>query len=317
MPAFGYALMTEQRNPHELVREAQLAEAAGFDFAVMSDHFHPWLESQGNSPFVWSVLGAVAERTERLNLMTGVTCPIIRYHPALVAQAAATVAVLSNGRFSLGVGSGENLNEHVVGLGWPPADVRLEMLEEAVEIIRLLWGGGTQSYRGRHLRLDDARLFTLPDSPPQLFMAVSGGRSVSLAAERADGLVAVEPNPDLVSAYQDGGGTGPRYGQVAVCWAEEEAAATETARELWRFAVPGWPVMAELPSPSNFEAATATVRQQDVTEMVSCGPDAEVHAAAVRRFLDAGFDHVAILQAGDDQEGFLRFWEEDLRPLLT
>lgn len=316
MASFGYTLMTEQRGPHELVREAQLAEAAGFDFAVMSDHFHPWLESQGHSPFAWSVLGAVAERTERLNLMTAVTCPILRYHPALVAQAAATVAVLTDGRFSLGVGSGENLSEHVVGLGWPPADVRLEMLEEAIEIIRLLWGGGTQSYRGRHIRLDDARLFTLPDSPPQLFVAVGGGRSVSLAAQRADGMVAVEPNPDLTSAYEDAGGTGPRYGQLAVSWAEEEAAARATAHELWRFAVPGWSVMAELPSPSNFEAATSTVREEDVTEMVPCGPDPEVHAQAIRRFLDAGFDHVAVLQTGADQEGFLRFWEDELRPLL-
>ncbi len=317
MAVFGYTLMTEQRGPHDLVREAQLAEAAGFDFAVMSDHFHPWLEAQGNSPFAWTMLGAVAERTERLNLMTAVTCPIIRYHPAIVAQAAATVAVLSDGRFSLGVGSGENLNEHVVGLGWPPADVRLEMLEEALEIIRLLWSGGTQRYRGRHLRLDDARLFTLPESPPQLCVAVSGAQSVSLAAEQADGIVAVEPNASLTSAYEDAGGTGPRYGQVAVCWAEDEASARETARELWRFAVPGWPVMAELPSPSNFEAATSTVREEDVTGTGACGPDPDVHAGAVRQFLDAGFDHVAILQAGDDQEGFLRFWETELRPLLT
>ena len=317
MPAFGYTLMTEQRSPHDLVREAQLVEAAGFDFAVMSDHFHPWLESQGHSPFAWTMLGAVAERTERLRLMTAVTCPIIRYHPAIVAQAAATVAVLSDGRFSLGVGSGENLNEHVVGHGWPPADIRLEMLEEAVEVIRLLWSGGTQSYRGRHFRVDDARLFTLPESPPPLCVAVSGERSVSLAAERGDGIVSVEPNASLTSAYEDAGGTGPRYGQVAVCWARDEASARETARELWRFAVPGWPVMAELPSPSNFEAATSIVREEDVTGIVSCGPDPEVHAGAVRQFLDAGFDQVAILQAGDDQEGFLRFWEEELSPLLT
>lgn len=317
MPAFGYTLMTEQRTPHDLVREAQLAEAAGFEFAVMSDHFHPWLEAQGSSPFAWTMLGAVAERTEELNLMTAVTCPFMRYHPAVVAQAAATVAVLSDGRFSLGLGSGENLNEHVVGQGWPPADVRLEMLEEAIDIIRLLWGGGTQSYRGRHLRVDDARLFTLPESPPQLSVAVSAQRSVTLAAERGDGIVAVEPDPSLTSAYEEAGGRGPRYGQVAVCWAEDEASARRTARELWRFAVPGWPVMAELPSPSNFEAATAIVREEDVIEMVSCGPDPDVHAAAIGKFLDAGFDHVAILQAGEDQEGFLRFWQEDLGPALS
>ena len=316
MPAFGYTMMTEQRSPHQLVREAQLAEAADFDFAVMSDHFHPWLEAQGNSPFAWSVLGAVAERTERLPLMTMVTCPILRYHPAVVAQAAATVAVLSEGRFSLGVGSGENLNEHVVGRGWPPADVRLEMLGEAIEVIKLLWEGGTRSYRGRHFTVDDARLFTLPDSAPPLCVAVSGGASVSLAARSADGIVAVEPQADLVSGYQEAGGTGPRYGQLPLCWGVDEASALSTARELWRFGVPGWPVMAELPSPSNFEAATGTVREEDVAEMVPCGPDPERHAEAIRQFLDAGFDHVAVVQCGDDQEGFVRFWQEELRPLL-
>ncbi len=316
MPAYGYTLMTEQRSPHELVREAQLAEAAGFDFAMMSDHFHPWLESQGHSPFAWSVLGAVAERTERMSLMTAVTCPTVRYHPAIVAQAAATVAVMSEGRFSLGLGSGENLSEHVVGQGWPPADIRLDMLTEAVEIIRLLWGGGTQSYRGRHFRVDDARLFTLPESPPPLCLAVSGGRSVSLAVEQADGIVAVEPKAELVSEYTEAGGNGPRYGQLPVCWGEDEASALATATELWRFGVPGWPVMAELPSPSNFEAATATVREEDVAELVPCGPDPEQHAAGVRKFLDAGFDHVGLVQCGPDQDGFLRFWQEELRPLL-
>lgn len=316
MTAFGYTLMTEQRGPHELVREAQLAEGAGFDFAVMSDHFHPWLDTQGNSPFAWSVLGAVAERTDAIDLMTAVTCPTVRYHPAVVAQAAATVAVMSDGRFSLGVGSGENLNEHVVGRGWPPADIRLDMLREAIEIFHLLWDGGTQSYRGRHFRVDDARLYTLPAAPPQICVAVSGGLSVSLAAEHADGIIAVEPEGELVSQYADAGGQGPRYGQIPVCWAEDEASARATARELWRFGVPGWPVMSELPGPSNFEAATTVVTEDDVAEMVSCGPDPESHAAAIRQFVDAGFDHVAVIQCGSEQEGFLRFWQEELRPLL-
>ena len=315
--AFGYTMMTEQRNPRELVREAQLAEEAGFDFAVMSDHFQPWLESQGHSPFAWSVLGAVAERTERIRLMTAVTCPILRYHPAVVAQAAATMAVMTEGRFTLGLGSGENLNEHVVGRGWPAADVRHEMLGEAIEVIRLLWGGGTQSYRGRHFQVDDARLFTLPDTPPRLCLAVSGERSVSLAADLADGLVAVEPRSDLVSGYVEAGGDGPRYGQLAVCWDEDEASARSTARELWRFAVPGWKVMAELPGPDSFEAATATVDEDDVAELVPCGPDPDQHVAAIAKFVDAGFDHVALVQCGANQEGFVRFWQEDLRPRLT
>lgn len=184
--------------------------------------------------------------------LTAVTCPTVRYHPAVIAQAAATVAVMSDGRFALGVGSGENLNEHVVGRGWPPADIRLDMLREAIQIIGLLWGGGTQSYRGEHFRLDDARLYTLPDEPPKICVAVSGGLSVSVAAEHADGIIAVEPNGDLVSSYSEAGGDGPKYGQLPVCWAEDEASARATARELWRFGVPGWPVMAELPSPSSF-----------------------------------------------------------------
>jgi G6PDH family F420-dependent oxidoreductase len=317
MALFGYTLMTEQRAPRDLVHEAQLAEASGFDFTVMSDHFHPWLEAQGHSPFAWSVLGAVAERTERLGLMTMVTCPILRYHPAIVAQAAATVAVMSDGRFTLGVGSGENLNEHVVGMGWPPADVRHEMLKEAIEVIRLLWSGGMQSYHGEHFDLDDARLYTLPQSPPPLCVAASGERSLALAAELGDGIVAVGPDPSVISGYADAGGTGPRYGQLPVCWAEQEETARATARQLWRFAVPGWKVMTELPGPPNFEAATATVREDDVTELVPCGPDPERHAGAVRQFLDAGYDRVAVVQCGDDQEGFLRFWEKELRPLLS
>jgi G6PDH family F420-dependent oxidoreductase len=249
--------------------------------------------------------------------MTAVTCPIIRYHPAVVAQAAATVAALSEGRFSLGVGSGENLNEHVVGQGWPPADIRLEMLREAIEVMQLLWGGGTQSYRGEHFRVDDARLYTLPESPPDVYVAVSGGLSVNLAAELGDGIIAVEPDSDLVSQYTEAGGNGPKYGQIPVCWAEDEASARATARELFRFGVPGWPVMSELPSPSNFEAATSIVTEDDVADMVSCGPDAAVHEAAIGEFVDAGFDHVAIIQCGDDQEGFLRFWQEELQPRLS
>lgn len=316
MTAFGYTLMTEQRSPAQLVDEAQKGEDAGFDFLVISDHFHPWLESQGNGPFAWSVLGAVAERTDRIRLMTAVTCPTIRYHPAVIAQAAATVAVMSDGRFTLGVGSGENLNEHVVGRGWPPADIRLDMLREAIEIFTLLWGGATQSYRGRHFRVDDARLYTLPDEVPPICVAVSGGLSVSLAAEHADGIVAVEPEADLVSAYAEAGGSGPKYGQIPVCWAADEAAARSTARELWRFGVPGWPVMSELPGPSNFEAATAGVTEDEVAEMVPCGPDPDVHVQAIKQFSDAGFDHVALVQCGDDQDGFLRFWTEELSPRL-
>ena len=191
------------------------------------------------------------------------------------------------------------------------------MLREAMEIIKLLWGGGMQRYRGRHLRLDDARLYTLPDTPPQLLVASSGGMSASLGAELGDGIVAVEPDADLVSVYSEAGGTGARYGQVPVCWAEDEATARATARELWRFGVPGWPVMSELPGPSNFEAATSGVTEDEVAELVSCGPDPDTHVAAIHEFVDAGFDHVAVIQCGGDQEGFLRFWQEELSPRLS
>jgi G6PDH family F420-dependent oxidoreductase len=317
MTEFGYSLICEQRDSKSLVREARLAEEAGFDFATISDHFHPWLDSQGESPFAWSVLGAVAERTTGMGLMTMVTCPFLRYHPAVVAQAAATVAQISDGRFSLGLGAGENLNEHVVGRGWPSPRVRHEMLTESVRIIRLLFEGGHRSFHGRHLDLESARLYSLPDAPPPILVAAGGERSVTLAAQEADGMIAVAPDPKLVSRFHELGRAKPAYGQIAVCWAEDEAKARRTAHEFWRFGVPGWPVMAELPNPFNFEAATGTVREEDVAAIVPCGPDPERHAEGIRKFVAAGFDHVAIVQAGPDQEGFLEFWAQELRPRLS
>jgi G6PDH family F420-dependent oxidoreductase len=316
MTSFGYTLMTEEHGPKELVANAVAAEEAGFDFATISDHFHPWLDSQGNSPFAWSVLGAVVERTQRMRLMTMVTCPFLRYHPAVVAQSAATLALMSDGRFTLGLGAGENLNEHVVGKGWPPLAVRHRMLAEAIAIMRLLWSGGHHSFRGDYLTLETARLYTLPDSPPPVAVAAGGVQAARLAGERGDALVAIDPDPELIKAYRQAGGKGPLYGQVAVSWAPDEADATKTAWEGWRFAMPGWKVMAELANPVNFEAATATVRPEDVAGKIPCGPDPERHAAAIAKFVDAGFDHVALVQAGADQAGFLRFWTEELRPRL-
>ncbi len=316
MTSYGYTLITEQHGPKELVANAVAAEQAGFDFAAMSDHFHPWLEAQGQSPFAWSVLGAVAERTERMGLMTMVTCPFLRYHPAVVAQSAATLALLSDGRFTVGLGSGENLNEHVVGAGWPPVQVRHEMLAESIEIMRRLWSGGVHSFHGEHLSLESARLYTLPDSPPPVAVAAGGRAAAALAGEWGDALVAVDPSEEILEAYRQAGGTGPTYGQVALSWAEDEASARQVAWKIWRFAVPGWKVMAELPGPANFEAATATVRESDVAEKVPCGPDPKPHLAAITAFVDAGFDHVAVVQAGPDQAGFLRFWTEELRPRL-
>jgi G6PDH family F420-dependent oxidoreductase len=316
MTAYGYTLMCEEHGPKSLLRNAAGAEAAGFDFAVISDHFNPWLEAQGNSPFAWSMLGAIAERTEHLALMTMVTCPFIRYHPAIVAQAAATVAILSDGRFLLGLGAGENLNEHVVGRGWPPPDVRHEMLEESIEIIQRLFSGGEHNFHGRHLALERARLYSLPAEPPGLGVAAGAPAAARLAAEKGAALIATEPNPKLVKAYRKAGGTGPTYGQVGVCWAPSEAEAVATAVEHQRFAVPGWVAMAELPTPASFEAATRTVDEDDIVELVACGPDPRRHAEAIGAFVDAGFDHVAVLQVGPEQEGYLRFFTEELRPLL-
>src|SRR3981081_3507417 len=228
MTTFGYTLMCEQQGPRELVGQATLAEQAGFDFAVISDHFHPWLEEQGESPYAWSVLGAVAERTQRMNLMTMVTCPIVRYHPALVAQKAATVQILSEGRFALGVGAGENLNEHVVGMGWPPARERHHMLAEAVEIIRELWKGGFVTHEGDYFNVHDARVYSLPRQLPPIYVAAGGTEAAALAAAPGAGLAATEPLPELVQSYRGGGGEGSTWAQIAVCWAEDERLGLET-----------------------------------------------------------------------------------------
>ena len=316
MTQFGYTLMCEQTDPKSLVRFAARAEQAGFDFAVISDHFHPWLETEGQSPFAWSVLGAVVERTERIRLMTMVTCPFLRYHPAIIAQAAATIGVLSDNRFLLGLGAGENLNEHVVGRGWPSPSVRHRMLEESVEIIGRLWSGGEHSYHGQHLSLDRARLYTLPSAPPGLGIAAGGPGAARLAARLGAALIAVEPNAALVEEYRSAGGTGPCYGQIGLCWAESEAEGQRTARAYQRFALTGWSVMSELPDPEAFGAATQSVREEDVAQVISCGPDPQVHAKAIAAFVEAGFDHIALLQAGPDQGRFLDFFEQELRPLL-
>jgi G6PDH family F420-dependent oxidoreductase len=312
----GYNLMCELHGPNELLAQAERAEAAGFDFVTISDHFHPWLFSHPHSPYSWSVLGALAARTSRIELISLVTCPIIRYHPAIVAQKAATVAVMSGGRFHLGVGAGENLNEHVVGQGWPPVHVRHEMLDEAIEIIRTLWSGGYHRHRGRHYRVDDARLFTLPDQPPPLYVAVSGPASVALAARAGDGIVAIDPSPELVRAFDAGARPGlPKVGQQAVSVGDESTARAD-ARRTFRFGVPGWKVMSELPNPVNFEAATAAVREEDVAERIPCGPDPERHLEAIARWERAGFTHLALAPVADPGPLF-EMWERDLRPRLS
>jgi G6PDH family F420-dependent oxidoreductase len=315
---FGYSLMCEEHHPNALLERGRRAEELGFDFLTVSDHFHPWLYSQRHSPYAWSLLGGLAATTERVDLVSFVTCPIIRYHPAIVAQKAATVAAMSGGRLVLGLGSGENLNEHVVGRGWPPVTVRHEMLEEAIGIIRELWTGKMVFHEGRHFTVHDARIHTRPDEPPEVAVAVSGDRSVALAAEHADAMIAGEPDAGLTGAWESAaGGGGPRYGQLAVCVHPDEAEARRIAHERFRFTVPGWKVMAELPNPINFEAATEPVREEDVAERIPCGPDPGPVRELVRRWVDAGFDHVAIVPVGDDPEPFLQMWEQELRPQLA
>ena len=317
MPEFGYALSSEEHGPAELVRFAQAAESAGFEFALISDHFHPWIDKQGQSPFAWTVIGAIAQATTRLRLGTGVTCPMVRYHPAIIAQAAATSAALMPGRFFLGVGSGENLNEHILGEGWPSAPVRQDMLEEAIAIIRLLWEGGEQSYNGEFYTLDHARLYSLPDQPPPLYVAASGPEAAGLAARCGDGLITTSPDKQLVETFTSAGGANhPRYGQVTVCWAEDEATARKTAHEWWATAAVPGELSQELPLPRHFEQAIQNVREEDVASSIVCGPDASRHIEAIQQFLEAGIDHVYVHQVGPDQAGFFRFYESQVLPSL-
>jgi G6PDH family F420-dependent oxidoreductase len=316
MTTFGYTAMCEQLGPADVVRYTKRAEEVGFGFCAISDHYHPWLYSHPHSPYAWSLLGACAEATSIIGLMTMVTCPIIRYHPAIIAQAAATVSLLSEGRFVLGLGAGEQLNEHVVGQPWPAADIRHEMLNEAVEIMRLLWQGGFQSHQGEYFTLQDAQVYDLPEHPVPIAMAAGGPRACELAAQVGDHLIATEPKAAMVKHYEETGGKGHRYGQIPLCVGDDEAACRKTAWEYFRFAVPGWKVQAELPNPPNFEAATAKVREDDVAAQVSCGPDVGKHREALQQFVDAGFDHVAVIQVGPEQEKFLKYWEDKLGPAL-
>jgi G6PDH family F420-dependent oxidoreductase len=318
MTRYGYTLMTEQSGPKQLVRYAAGAERAGFDFEVMSDHYFPWLEEQGHAGYAWSMLGAVTQVTERVELMTYVTCPVMRYHPAVVAQKAATVGVLSDGRFTLGLGAGENLNEHVVGRGWPPVNVRHEMLEEAVRIIRALLAGEDVSTVGRHFRVDSAKLWDLPDQPVPIGVAVSGAQSVDTFAPLADHLIAVEPKRGLVDSWDAAHpGESRKVGQLPVCWGPDKDTAVRRAHEQFRWFAGGWKVNAELPGPAGFAGATQFVRPDDVAENIPCGPDVEAIVAAVREFEDAGFTDVAVVQIGDEgQEDFLELAEKELLPAL-
>jgi coenzyme F420-dependent glucose-6-phosphate dehydrogenase len=316
VPEYGYALSSEEHPPSDLVRNAKAAEDAGFTFALVSDHYHPWVDAQGHSPFVWSTIGAVAQATDRLVLGTGVTCPMIRIHPAIIAHAAATSAALMPGRFFLGVGSGENLNEHVLGDKWPAADERLEMFEEAIEVIRLLWEGGFQSFRGDFYDVEQARIYTLPDEPPPLAIAASKPLAAELAGRLGDAFIGVAPDAEVVDKFDEAGGSGkPKYGQITACWAQSEEAGRKTIAEVWPNAGLKGDLSQELATPVLFEQACELVREEDL-ESLPAGPDPEPYIEAAREYEQAGFTHIYFHQIGRDQEGFFRFWREQLQPRL-
>jgi len=312
MPELGYALSSEEHPPNALVRQAVRAEECGFSFALISDHFHPWTDSQGESPFVWSVIGAIAASTERLRLGTGVTCPTVRIHPGIIAQAAATAQELMEGRFFLGVGAGENLNEHIFGDYWPSPDERQEMLEEAIDVIRLLWQGGYQTHRGKHYRVENARIYSLPDELPAIAVASGGPEAAKLAGEKGDALIATAPDEELVKSYRAAGGDGPCYGQLTVCFDTDEERAKKTALEVWPNAGLGGELSFELPLPRHFEQAAENVDEETIAQSVVCGADVDKYLGKIFEFEDAGFDHVYLHQVGRDQERFFEFATREL-----
>jgi G6PDH family F420-dependent oxidoreductase len=320
MTRFGYTLMTEQSGPKQLVEYAVSAEQVGFDFEVSSDHYSPWLSAQGHAPNAWAVLGAVAQATERVELFTYVTCPTMRYHPAVVAQQAATVQILADGRFTLGVGSGENLNEHVVGKGWPTIARRQEMLREAIQVIRELFTGEVVDWKGDHFQVDSARLWDVPDIPVAIAAAVSGERSVETFAPLADHLIAVEPNKDLVDAWRHArkatglSGDVRVIGQIPICWDRDRDAAIARAHEQFRWFAGGWAVNADLPTTAGFAGATQFVRPEDTASSIPCGPDLDAIVEAVSEYWKAGFTDIAVVQVGDDGQDL--FLKEAAKPLL-
>jgi G6PDH family F420-dependent oxidoreductase len=312
MLKLGYKLMSEEHGPIPLVRNAMRAEESGFDFAAISDHFFPWLEEQGHSPLAWSVLGAIAQATQRIGLMTAVTCPTMRYHPSVIAQGTATMALLSDNRFTLGLGSGERLNEHVIGAGWPGIIERQARLAEATDIIQGLLRGDLTNYRGQFLSLENARLFDRPSKKPPVILAAGGEKAAELAAEKTDGIIATDADASLLSAYEKAGGKGSRYAEVAMCLGSDEALAIETAHKYFRWSVTGWPVQAELDDPEGFASASKHILAEAVAEQITCGPSVERHVAAVKKYVDAGFDHIVLVQIGQDQDYFFQAFKSEL-----
>jgi G6PDH family F420-dependent oxidoreductase len=315
MTEFGYFLSSEELSPAELLSAAQAAERAGFDRIWVSDHYHPWTREQGESGFVWSVLGAIAATT-KLRMTTAVTCPTDRIHPAVIAQATATLASLAPDRFAFGVGSGERLNEHILGGPWPPAPIRLQRLEEAIGIIRELWTGETVTHRGEHYAVDAARIFSLPENPPPVLVSGFAPAATELAAKIGDGWMTVQPDAELLNRYRSAGGRGVTHGGMKICWAESADDAAKTAYRLWGFEAVGGQSAQELPSWVEFEQLGEAGSPEQTAESVPCGPDPEQAAEAIKKYVDAGFDEVYISQMGPDQEGGIRFLADEVLPRL-
>jgi G6PDH family F420-dependent oxidoreductase len=311
----GYFLACEEFGPDELVEQARLAQRVGLDRLWISDHYHPWNDAQGNSPFVWSVIGALAVAVPGMHVTTAVTCPTVRIHPAIIAQAAATSAALLDGRFALGVGSGEALNEHVLGDAWPEADVRLEMLEEAIEVMRDLWAGGQHSHYGVHYAVENARLYTLPDTPPDILVSGFGPKAVDLAARVGDGYVTVGPDKESVDRFRSGGGGDKLVqGGVKVCWGPDEAECVRTVHRIWpNEALPG-ELAQILPQPAHFEQACRLVTEEMIAESVPCGPDVDKIVHAFQAYADAGFDELYVQQIGDRQAEFFELLSREVVP---
>jgi G6PDH family F420-dependent oxidoreductase len=315
MVEIGYKLSSEEHRPRDLIAQAMRAEECGFSFAMISDHFHPWINARGQSPFVWSVIGAIAQATKKLLLGTAVTCPTMRIHPGIIAHAAATAACMMPGRFILGLGAGENLNEHIFGHRWPPARVRHAMLREAVEIIRLLWRGKQENFSGEYYQVENARLYTLPDELPPIAVAAGGANAAKLAAEIGDGFVGTAPEKKLLSAFSEAGGAGkPCYGELTVCWAEDENKAQQTAYELWPIPGLSGPLLSELALPAHFEQAANMIDKSAVATTVICGPDPKRHLEAIKSYAEAGYSHVFVHQIGPNQEGFFEFYKREILP---
>jgi len=315
MVEIGFKLASEVFGPQELINYAKHAEEAGFDFAGISDHYHPWISRQGNSPFVWSTLGGISQVTENLNLITGVTCPTIRQHPALVAQAAATVATMMPGRFTLGVGSGENLNEHIYGDHWPPAPIRIDMLAEAVDVIRTLWQGGMQDYEGLYYHVENAQIYTLPEELPSIFMAADGPIAATTAGNCGDGLIVGGGKKELLDIFNETGGKGkPAYSEVSLSYAETDEKAVDLVYKYWPLMAVKGKLSWEIPTPTHFEGLVENVKKEDIPKRITCSSDPQVHIDKIKKNIDAGFDLICIQHIGNNQDECIEFYKEEVLP---